>query len=140
MTLNPSQLSALREFLVADEIIDQSSPSYAKETKVWAYQKNQKPMLVLRPKSLQSLQKVVKYLCRSTLDFGVRSGGVGSSSGKDVVLSMTAFDDFIFDTDSETVILGAGQTWGDVDRKMEDTSPIHIGMYAMSQMWSSVLI
>jgi|SRR5882757_6223103 cysteine desulfurase len=127
MPLGSSDLSAMRETFAADEIIEQSSPSYSKETKVWSFQKNQNPHLVLRPKSLRSLQKAVEYLCSSTLDFGVRSGGVGSSSGKDVVLSMTAFNDFNFDPDSETVVLGAGQTWGDVDRKMEEISPGHVG-------------
>src|SRR6187402_1985820 len=119
MSLETAQLAAIKEILSADEIIDQSSPLYAKETRVWAHQKNLHPQLALRPKSVSSLQKILTYLCESDLDFGVRSGGAGSSSGKDVVLSLAAFDELRFDAASETVVIGAGQTFGDVDRKME---------------------
>ena len=69
----------------------------------------------------------MKYLCESSLDFGIRSGGLGSSSAKDVVVSMSAFDDVVFSPEDETVLIGAGQTWGDVDRKMADVAPGYAG-------------
>ena len=106
-----------------EEIIDSSSPRYAKESRAWAVQMDLQPDLVLRPTSLSSLQKVVKHLCASDLDFGVRSGGVGSSSGRDIVLSLSAFDQFEFDAVEETVIAGAGEIWGDLDRKIGKLAP-----------------
>ena len=51
----------------------------------------------------------MKYLCESSLDFGIRSGGLGSSSAKDVVVSMSAFDDVVFSPEDETVLIGAGK-------------------------------
>jgi FAD/FMN-containing dehydrogenase len=131
MPLTSSQISSIKSILSPDEIIDQLSPSYATESKVWSFQKNQHPELVVRPKTLASLQSVLVYLSDLDLDFAVRSGGVGSSSGKDVVLSMTAFSELEWDSDSETVIVGAGQTWGDVDLKMEEKAPGFLGMCSL---------
>lgn len=83
----------------------------------------------MRPQIVPALQKILQYLCESDLDFAVRSGGVGSSSAKDVVLSLTAFNEMKVDAASETVIIGAGQPWRDVDRKMEELAPGYVGMY-----------
>lgn len=115
--------SEIEKMISQEEIIDSHSPGYAKESRAWAVQMDLQPDLVLRPTSLSSLQKVVKYLCASDLDFGVRSGGVGSSSGRNIVLSLSAFDQFEFDAVDETVIVGAGQTWGDLDRKIGKQAP-----------------
>ncbi|KAK4975653.1 hypothetical protein LTR66_010924 [Elasticomyces elasticus] len=113
----------IQRMLDPSEIFDQSSPNYQRETHCWAAQKDQHPAIVLRPKSLPALQSVLRYLYASDLDFAVRSGGVGSSSARDVVLSMGAFDGFDFDRERATVVLGAGQLWGDVDRKMAALAP-----------------
>ena len=83
----------------------------------------------MRPRTVPALQKVLQYLYDSSLDFAVRSGGVGPSSAKDVVLSLIAFNEMKFDAASETVIIGAGQPWRDIDRKMEELAPGYVGMY-----------
>jgi FAD/FMN-containing dehydrogenase len=127
MVLTTSQISAIADILSSDEIIDQSSPPYSDESKVWSFQKNLHPQLVVRPKTLASVQRTITYLCNSTVDFAVRSGGVGSSSSEEVVISMTAFDELKFDPENETVIIGAGQTWGEVDRKMEEVTDGYVG-------------
>ncbi|KAL2385892.1 hypothetical protein RJZ90_001066 [Blastomyces dermatitidis] len=116
-------ISTLRSFLATDEIIEPTSDQYASETNFWSVYNNPKPQLVLRPKSLPALQRTVEYLCASDLDFAVRSGGNNTAGTKDVQLSMSAFDAFEFDRGSETVTIGAGQTWGEVDRKMEEEAP-----------------
>jgi hypothetical protein len=42
---------------------------------------------------------------------------------QDVLVSLAAFDSFEFDPDNETITIGAGQVWGEVDRKMEEFAP-----------------
>lgn len=128
MSLTAAHLSEIRNLLSGDEIIEPSSPMYAQETRVWAYQKQQNPSVVVRPRSMRSLRNIVQYLCESTLDFGIRSGGLGSSSAKDIVISMTAFNEVVFNAEDETVLVGAGQTWGEVDRKLAKVAPGYAGM------------
>lgn len=130
MGLFTTHKAQIEKLLGPDEIIDQASPAYRRETRCWAAQKDRHPAVVLRPKTLPKLQSTLHYLYASDLDFAVRSGGVGSSSAKDVVLSMTAFDGFNFDKDEETVVVGAGQLWGDVDRKMAESASGYAGMSA----------
>lgn len=131
MSLTVTHLSEIRKLLSEDEIIEPPSPLYARETRVWAYQKQQNPSLVVRPRSMLSLQTIVQYLCKSTLDFSIRSGGLGSSSAKDVVVSMTAFNKVVFNPEDETVLVGAGQTWGEVDRKLAELAPGYAGMLSI---------
>lgn len=127
--------------LSADEIIDASSPLYTSETQCWSEQKDLKPAVVLRPKSLPALQRVVRALYDSDLDFAVRCNGVGSSSAEDVILSMTAFNNVQFDPVAETVTIGAGQTFGDVERKMEVLAPGYASMTSsIYPFWSSRLL
>jgi FAD/FMN-containing dehydrogenase len=128
MSLTATQLSEIHKFLSEDEIIEPSSSLYAQETRVWAYQKQQNPSIVVRPRSILSLQTTLQNLCNSTLDFSIRSGGLGSSSAKDVVVSMTAFNEVVFNLEDETVLVGAGQPWGEVDRKLADLAPGYVGM------------
>jgi len=71
MSFNSSHLSAVKSILSADEIIDQPSASYPAETKVWSFQKNLHPALVVRPMTVPALQKILRYLCESDLDFAV---------------------------------------------------------------------
>ncbi|EON68665.1 hypothetical protein W97_07923 [Coniosporium apollinis CBS 100218] len=121
--LTPQHINDFHALLPAEEVIGPSSPLYKDNTLCWAYQKDLKPALVLCPTSLPSLQATLKYLSNSELDFAIRSGGCGSSSAKDVILSMSAFNDFTFNAEEETVLVGAGQTWGDIYRKMESLAP-----------------
>jgi cysteine desulfurase len=131
MSLTATHLSEIRKLLSGDEIIEPSSPLYAQETRVWAYQRQQNPSLVVRPRSMLSLRTIVQYLYESTLNFSIRSGGLGSSSAKDVVVSMTAFNEVVFNPEDETVLVGAGQTWGEVDRKLAEVAPGYARMLSI---------
>lgn len=132
MVLSQVHMSALRAILSPGEILDVSSPEYLLHTETWSAQKNRHPAWVLRPSTLLALQNTVQYLCQEDeIDFAVRSGGIGSSSASDIVLSMAAFDGFEFDPNSETVIVGVGQTWGDVDRKIEESAPGYAGLFSL---------
>jgi len=113
----------LRALLAYSEIIEPSSPLYEKESICWSALEDLHPQLILRPTCLSSLQSIIKNLYGSSLNFAIRSGGVGSSSSRDILLSMTAFDSLTFDPASETVTVGAGQTWGDLDAKLSESAP-----------------
>jgi len=114
-------------FLDADEIIEPSSPNYYKETQVWSAHKNLYPKLVVRPKTIESLSSILKTLNETDIEFVVRGGGCGSASTRGVLISMSAFDSFEFNKEDETVTIGAGQLWRDVDRKVEEYAPGYSG-------------
>ncbi|KIW07641.1 uncharacterized protein PV09_01584 [Verruconis gallopava] len=117
------ELNELKALLETDEIIYPESPDYVMNSRPFALQKDYKPKLVVRPKTLESLSRTVRYLAESSLQFKVRSMGFGSASAKDVILSMRAFDQFEFDRDKEQLILGVGQPWENYYTKMEQIAP-----------------
>jgi hypothetical protein len=47
---------------------------------------------------------------------------------QDVVISFAAFDNFGFDRTTETITIGAGQIWGEVDCKMEKFALCYAGV------------
>lgn len=136
--MHPDPLLHLKTLLSSSEIIEPSSPSYHTESLTWAAQKNLHPRLVVRPTSVQSLSSTLSYLSQTQLDFAIRSQGFGSSSAKDVLISMTGFDGFEFDRENEVVTVGAGQTWEDYYKKMEDVAPDYNGRLACLLVLSDV--
>ena len=126
MAVDP--LLHIKSLLSSEEIIEPSSPSYRSESIPWAAQKDLHPRLVIRPTTVESLSTALAYLSQSSLDFGVRSQGFGSSSAKDVLISMTAFDRFEFDRENKVVTVGAGQTWEEYYKKMEEVAPEYNGI------------
>ncbi|KAL0262017.1 hypothetical protein SLS55_003452 [Diplodia seriata] len=122
-TLPEKARDAIAGILPPEEILEPSSELYAQESKTWAAQKQKNPAVVVRPGNAERLQKLVPYLYDSGLDFAIRCGGIGSSSAKDVVLSMKQFDSFKYNQEDQTVVVGAGQTWGDIEQKLEEVAP-----------------
>ncbi|KAH8804465.1 FAD binding domain-containing protein [Xylogone sp. PMI_703] len=118
-----SELDRVRAALSPDEILTPDTPGYLEESRTWAVQRNLKPKLLARPKSLESLCKLVAALNGTALDVSVRSQGYGSGSAKDVLISMTAFDSFEYSLDDETVTIGAGQPWSQVDENIDKHCP-----------------
>ncbi|KAJ5960795.1 uncharacterized protein N7479_007945 [Penicillium vulpinum] len=111
--------------LSSSEIIYPNSPFYRPESSTWALQKDLKPKIIARPCTPSSLAALLSFLSNSNLDWAVRSTGVGSSSASDVLISLSAFDQFEYNAEDQTVIIGAGQSWGQVDRKIEESAPGH---------------
>ncbi|KAJ5513747.1 hypothetical protein N7463_003299 [Penicillium fimorum] len=111
--------------LSSSEIIYPDSPLYESESCTWAAQKDLKPNIIARPCTPSSLASSLSFLSNSNLDWAVRSTGVGSSSASDVLISLSAFDKFEYNAEDQTVVIGAGQTWGEVDRKIEENAPGH---------------
>lgn len=122
-------MEKVRAALAADEIIEPDSPEYTKESQVWAAHKNKHPKIVARPKSIESLSKLLKVLNETDVPFDVRCGGCGSASSSGVLISMSAFDGFEFNKEEETVIVGAGQLWRHVDAKVEEFAPGYSGAH-----------
>jgi cysteine desulfurase len=118
-----TQLKTLQSLLQPNEILTPDSPGYISHSQTWASQKQLSPRLVVRPTSVETLSKVITYLYTTPLDFAIYGHGFGSTSAKDVLVNTSAFNDFHFDRHSETVTIGAGQTWVDVYRKMEEHAP-----------------
>jgi FAD/FMN-containing dehydrogenase len=108
-------LAHLCTLLPAEDIISPGSALYAAESSTWSLAKQKHPRIVLRPSTVETLAACVKYLATTDLSWKVRSQGYGSSSATDVLISLTAFDQFEFikESDDEAVVyVGAGQSWG----------------------------
>ncbi len=122
------QLTHLLSLLPDSETIHPSSNLYADETSTWAAQRNLRPRLVVRPSSTDSLSKVLKYLSSTDLDIAIRGSGNGSVSAKDVLITMAAFNDFVFDQENQVLTIGAGLLWREYYEKMEKVAPEYHGM------------
>ena len=111
--------------LEADEILRPGTRQYDSESSTWAVQRDLKPKIVARPKTVESLARLVAKLNETSLDFAMRSGGYGNASAKDVLISMAAFNSFESDMTAgkETVTIGTGQAWIDVDTKIDKHCP-----------------
>ncbi|KAL2822106.1 FAD-binding domain-containing protein [Aspergillus granulosus] len=118
-----TQLSNLQSLVDINEIITPDSPEYLTRSRTWAYQKQLSPRLIVRPTSVKSLSKVIAYLYSTKLDFAIYGHGFMSTSAKDVLVNTSAYDEFHFDPHSELVTVGAGQTWAEVYRKLEEEAP-----------------
>ncbi|KAL2834698.1 FAD binding domain-containing protein [Aspergillus pseudoustus] len=118
-----TQFNHLRSLLDTSEIITADSPEYKPQSQTWAYQKQRAPRLVVRPRSVESLAKVIAYLYSTQLDFAIYGHGYLSTSAEDVLVNMSAFDEFHVDPHSELVTVGAGHAWSEVYRKLESEAP-----------------
>lgn len=121
--IDPTHTDYLRSFLSPGEMILPSSKQYRDESLPWAAQKDLKPTLVIRPASIESLSKALAYLSKTDLHLGVRGQGVGSASAKDILISLTAFDEVQWNPQSEIVTIGVGQSWGEYYEKMDRIAP-----------------
>ncbi|KAL4965550.1 FAD-binding oxidoreductase [Aspergillus stella-maris] len=116
-------LTTLHSLLQPDEIITPDSPAYQDHSQTWASNKHKFPSLVIRPTSTEALSKALAYLYTTDLDFAIYGQGFSSASARDVLVNTSAFNDFHFDKQSETVTIGAGQTWSDVYTKLAEVAP-----------------
>ncbi|RAK90233.1 FAD binding domain-containing protein [Aspergillus costaricaensis CBS 115574] len=116
-------LKMLESFLSPGEIIRPTSPDYQSKVETWAAQKQLNPHIVLRPTTVDSLSKAIAYLYSTNLDFAIYGHGFMSASASDVLVNMSAFNGFHLDRNSELATVGAGQTWSDVYRKLNEVAP-----------------
>lgn len=124
-------LLELSKLVSSEEILAINSPNYLSNIQPWSTGKDKQPKLVLRPRSIDSLSKIVTFLSDTNLDYAVRTSGFGSASASDVLISLSALDDFEFDLEGEYVLLGAGSTWKAYYDKMAEVAPEWSGMCPM---------
>jgi FAD/FMN-containing dehydrogenase len=118
-----SELADVLALVSQDEIVTPDSPTYKEVSKTWALQANKQPKLVIIPKTLETLSKVISFINQTDLDIGIRCTGIGSATAKDVLISLAAFKEFSFDREKETITFGAGHNWGEIDKKVEEQAP-----------------
>lgn len=118
-----SPLEQLCSLLPPHEVFSQGQKEYKDLSMPWSVYAERHPKLVVQPTKLEDLQKLIKLLYDSDLDFGVRNSGTGSVSESDVIVSMKGFKEFTFDEQSAEVLIGAGFEWGEVDALMDERAP-----------------
>lgn len=118
-----AQLLELSQLVDPSEVLARSSTDYVANTQTWSTAKDKNPRLVVRPTTVESLSRIVTYLSKTDLDYKVRSQGFGSASAADVLISLSAFNDFEFNKREEYVILGAGGNWRGYYDRMETVAP-----------------
>ncbi|KAH0005029.1 cysteine desulfurase, partial [Aureobasidium melanogenum] len=133
--MNPPNLDTINTVLRPSELIDPSTDQYKSESQTWQAHRNLHPKVLARPRSVETLAALIACLAASDLDWAVRCQGIGDASARDVLVSLMAFNDFAFDAQSECIVIGAGMTWGEVEKKLEEEAP---GYQALSARCSFV--
>ncbi|KAI5204140.1 FAD binding domain-containing protein [Aureobasidium subglaciale] len=133
--MSSSTLDAVRELLSPSEIVKSSLDQYISESQTWQAHRNLHPKLLVRPTSLASLSRLVAFLSPSSLDWAVRCQGIGDASARDVLISLAGFKSLDFDSETESILVGGGMTWGEVEERLEEQAP---GYQAVSARCSFV--
>ncbi|KAI4717934.1 FAD binding domain-containing protein [Aureobasidium sp. EXF-10727] len=133
--MRTSELHIINTILDSSEIIPSSSPQYKSESQTWQAHRNLHPKILAAPRSLKTLSALVAFLAASDLDWAVRCQGIGDASAKDVLVSLSGFKEFAFDQSSESITVGAGCSWGEVEINLEEKAP---GYQAVSARCSFV--
>lgn len=118
MPLTEKHRAEIYSLIDAACILDSTSPRYRANSVAWSTAYEKQPQLVLVPSSIESLQKIIKYLYQTTLDFAIRGSGCGNSSASDVVVSLQAFNNVDFDAQDRVVHVGAGLTLAEIEGKL----------------------
>ncbi|OAG34357.1 hypothetical protein AYO21_11475 [Fonsecaea monophora] len=117
------KLASLLAFVSPSDIVTPESSLYEEQSKTWAVQANKHPLAVVSPRTVEALSRMIAYANTTDLDIGIRCTGIGNATSKDVLISLSAFKAFSFDSDKETITFGAGHCWGEIDAKLEETAP-----------------
>lgn len=126
--MTPSDLDTINTILSPSELIHPSTDQYRSESQTWQAHRNLRPKVLARPNSIETLAALVAFLAASDLDWAVRCQGIGDASAEDVLISLMCFNDFVFDAQSESIVIGAGLTWGEVEKKLEEKATGYQGM------------
>ncbi|KAK4628255.1 FAD-linked oxidoreductase pyvE [Fulvia fulva] len=120
MTITDQETSELRA-LCPGATYTRSDDEFSTKSAPWSVWADRHPQLVVEPRDLPTMQQVVKYLhTHKDIDFCIGNTGTGGASASDVCPSMHGFKDFLWEPSTATVTLGAGWSWGEVDKLMEE--------------------
>ncbi|CAE7117521.1 unnamed protein product [Rhizoctonia solani] len=109
--------------LSAKKVFKASSPNYTIENqKYWSATAVLTPACVVVPESSSDVSTTLKTLTKNNCKFGIRGGGhtanpgwAGTNSG--VLISLSKLNKIQVSEDKASVVIGAGNRWGDVYAK-----------------------
>jgi len=105
---------------VDGELILPGAPAYDEARRVWNGIIDRRPLAVLRCVSTADVTAGIGFARANDVPVAVRGGGhnvAGHGTVDDgIVLDLAALNEVVVDTDSRSVRVGAGATWGHVDQ------------------------
>lgn len=136
MTITNDEINALRQ--ICPHLYSRNDEAFAQKAAPWSVWADRKPQFAVEPQDIETMQAVVKYLyAHNSIDFCIRNTGTGGSSATDIVLSMHGFKELDFDTNDESVVVGAGLSWGELDRLMDEKTNGGYGCVGARCTWVS---
>lgn len=123
MAGSTSQIEQILSQLSPEEIVAPDSPDYVTQSVTWAVQANKHPKVVVVPKTVKSLSGIISQANKTSLDIAVRCTGIGNASTADILVSLSEFKSFSFNSKNETITFGAGHNWGEIDDKVAEQAP-----------------
>ncbi|KAG9308231.1 FAD-binding domain-containing protein [Chiua virens] len=107
----------------ASNIYDPNSAKYLEDILHWTSSSSQYAACSLEPGTAADIGAALRILGRTRTPFAVKGGGhatnPGFSSTEGVQIAMTRFDEVVYDSKTQTVTIGAGQTWDAVYAALE---------------------
>lgn len=137
MTITNEQIEELGQ--ICSNIYSRNDASFSDKTAPWSVWADRSPQFAIEPQDIKTMQAVVKFLhSHQSIDFCVRNTGTGGSSATDVVLSMHGFKELQFNSADETVLAGAGLSWGELDKLIEEKANGEYGCVGARCTWVGV--
>lgn len=138
MTITNDEINELRQ--ICPNLYSRKDEAFAEKAAPWSIWADRKPQLAIEPQDIETMQAVVKYLySHNSIDFCIRNTGTGGSSATDIVLSMHGFKELNFNSEDESVLVGAGLSWGELDRLMDEKTDGY-GCVGARCTWVGVLL
>lgn len=137
MTIINDEVEELRQ--LCPNFYTSSDAAFSDKAAPWSIWADRNPQYVIEPRDIGAMQAVVEYLYSHTsIDFCIRNTGTGGSSATDLVLSLHGFKGFEFFPDDESIICGAGLSWGELDKLVEENTDGEYGCVGARCTWVGV--
>ncbi|KAF2169421.1 hypothetical protein M409DRAFT_65090 [Zasmidium cellare ATCC 36951] len=118
MSITNDEIEELRQ--LCPNLYSRNDAVFPDKAAPWSIWADRNPQFANEPQDIETMQAVVKYLySHKSIDFCVRNTGTGGASATDIVLSMHGFKELEFFPEDETVVAGAGLSWGELDQLMD---------------------
>ncbi|PYH43915.1 FAD-binding oxidoreductase [Aspergillus saccharolyticus JOP 1030-1] len=97
-------------------ILPSSSRYSALSDENWSATAWAKPSCIVQPRQIADLQAIVRLVTRDQVPFAIRSGGhmpspLGANINRGVLIDMSGFNSFLYNSTSTLATVGMGQTW-----------------------------
>ena len=131
-SISQEHVQTLQDIVSSTNILQPGSPNYTKNSIPWSLTYETRTATIVIPESETQLARLVKYLYGTELDFAIRSTGCGNATAKDVIINMKAFSEIMYNHADQTIEVGAGTVWSDVDRELASQAPGRVGEYYLN--------